>query len=374
MTPKTTLETALVTRAFALEGAGLVWIVETGKLDVFLAPMESGSPAGALTHVTRVEAGGGLFALPLDPVSSLGFLAVPAAETVVQIGSLNDLSIEERNELSVAWIEAIARQLPSVPEGLSLDAATGGISGSVEKPQDVVVHLTATNAQGSAHSDLHINVGDTIQGGDERTMETEWEEVEAILAPFRRYKILLTPGNHDVWSPASARAYVAHSKRPLHYGFDYKQVHITVLDNSRTDDFPAEEMAFLKQDLALHEKQPVKFIFSHRPSWILQAVLGNPAFPLHQLAIRYGVKYVIAGHIHQMLHFDVDGVTYLSMASSGGHLREDKSYERGWFFQHTLAHVSGDKVNFAIKELPKPFGKGRVTTPADWGAAGLVRR
>jgi Icc protein len=224
------------------------------------------------------------------------------------------------------------------------------------------------------HPEFVVTVGDTIQGGDERTMETEWEEAEAILAPFRRYKILLTPGNHDVWSPASARAYVAHSKRPLHYGFDYKQVHITVLDNSRTDDFPAEEMAFLKQDLALHEKQPVKFIFSHRPSWILQAVLGNPAFPLHQLAIRYGVKYVIAGHIHQMLHFDVDGVTYLSMASSGGHLREDKSYERGWFFQHTRAHVSGDKVSFAIKELPKPFGKGRVTTPADWGAAGLVRR
>src|SRR5580698_3077035 len=120
MTPKTTLETALVTRAFALEGAGLVWIVETGKLDVFLAPMESGSPAGALTHVTRVEAGGALFALPLDPVSSLGFLAAPAAETVVQVGSLNDLSIDERNELSVAWIEGIARQLPSVPEGLSL--------------------------------------------------------------------------------------------------------------------------------------------------------------------------------------------------------------------------------------------------------------
>ncbi len=102
-------------------------------------------------------------------------------------------------------------------------------------------------------------------------------------------------------------------------------------------------------------------------------MLGNPAFPLHQLAIKYGVKYVIAGHIHQMLHFDVDGVTYLSMASSGGHLREDKSYEHGWFFGHSLAHVNGDQVTFQIKELQKPYGKGRITTPSDWGAAGLVR-
>ena len=223
------------------------------------------------------------------------------------------------------------------------------------------------------HPAFVLTVGDTIQGDDDRTLEREWEEVEAILAPYRRYTILLTPGNHDVWSAASARAYVVHSKRPLHYGFDYKQVHITVLDNSRSEEFSAEELAFLKKDLEAHEKQPVKIIVSHNPSpWILQAALGNPAFPLHQIATHHGVKYVIAGHIHQMLHFDVDGVMYLSMASSGGHLRQDKSYEHGWFFAHTLAHVRGNQVSFEIKELQKPYGKGRVTTPSDWGAA-LIR-
>lgn len=225
------------------------------------------------------------------------------------------------------------------------------------------------------HPAFAITVGDTIQGGDERSMEAEWEEAEAILAPYRRrFKIFLTPGNHDVWSQASARAYVGYSKHPLHYGFDYQQVHFTVLDNSRTDNFAPEELEFLKQDLAAHEKQPVKFIFSHRPSWILQVVLGNPAFPLHQLAQHYGVKYVIAGHIHQMLHFNLDDVMYLSMASSGGHLREDKSYSRGWFFQHTVVHVRGKQVNFEIKELQKPYGQSRVTRPSDWGAAGLIRR
>jgi 3',5'-cyclic-AMP phosphodiesterase len=219
-----------------------------------------------------------------------------------------------------------------------------------------------------------VTVGDTIQGGNDRTVETEWEEVEAILAPYRRYKILFTPGNHDVWSQFSERVYVEYSKRPLHYGFDFKQVHITVLDDSRSDEFSTEELAFLQKDLMEHEKQPVKMIFSHRPAWILQVVLGNPAFPLHQIATKYGVKYVIAGHIHQMLHFELDGVTYLSMASSGGHLRDPKTYERGWFFQHTLVKVRGDKLTFEIKELSAPFGRGRVTVPEDWGAAGLVRR
>jgi hypothetical protein len=36
--------------------------------------------------------------------------------------------------------------------------------------------------------------------------------------------------------------------------------------------------------------------------------------------------------------------------------------------------VRGDKLTFEIKELSAPFGRGRVTVPEDWGAAGLVRR
>jgi hypothetical protein len=219
-----------------------------------------------------------------------------------------------------------------------------------------------------------LNVGDTIQGGNDRTVETEWEFVEAVLAPYRRYRILFTPGNHDVWSELSLRSYIHHTHRPLHYGFDYKQVHVSVLNNSRSDDIPASELDFLRQDLEAHKNQPIKIVVSHRPAWILQVILGNPAFPLHQLATRYGVKYIIAGHIHQMLRFDLDGVTYLSMASSGGHLRETKTYDRGWFFHHTLVKVRRDTLTFQIKELQPPFGKGRVTSPSDWGAAGLIRR
>ena len=124
------------------------------------------------------------------------------------------------------------------------------------------------------------------------------------------------------------------------------------------------------KDLELHKNQPLKFIVSHRPSWILNAVLGNPGFPLHQLAKRYGVKYVIAGHIHQMLHFEVEGVTYLSMPSSGGHLRLEKQYDKGWFFAHTLVSVVGDSASFEIKEAAPPYGQSRVSKLSDWGAAG----
>jgi Icc protein len=224
------------------------------------------------------------------------------------------------------------------------------------------------------HPDFIISIGDTIEGGNDRTLDAEWQHIGNILAPYRRYRLFLTPGNHDVWSVASAQAFEKYSKRPLHYSFDYRQAHFTVLDNSRSDTMPAEELAYVQKDLQIHQKKPIKFILSHRPSWILQVVLENPDFPLHRLAKRYGVKYVIAGHVHEMLHFEVDGITYLSIASSGGHLRGSKRYEDGWFFQHTLVTVRDASVNFKIKELGPPFGHSRVTQPADWGAAGLLKR
>jgi UDP-2,3-diacylglucosamine pyrophosphatase LpxH len=218
--------------------------------------------------------------------------------------------------------------------------------------------------------DFVVSVGDTIQGGDDRTVDAEWRKILALLTPYRRYRIFFAPGNHDVWSEASAEAYEKYTRRPLHYSFDYRQAHFTILDNSRSDQLPAEEFAYLQKDLELHKNQPLKFIVSHRPSWILNAVLGNPGFPLHQLAKRYGVKYVIAGHIHQMLRFEVEGVTYLSMPSAGGHLRLEKQYDKGWFFAHTLVSIEGDSVSFEIKEAAPPYGESRVSKLTDWGVAG----
>lgn len=220
--------------------------------------------------------------------------------------------------------------------------------------------------------DFVITVGDTIQGGNDSAVDREWTTALQSLPANPPYRIFFVPGNHDVWSARSAQAFERYTQHPLHYSFDYQQAHFTVLDNSRGDAFSAEELAFLESDLKAHQSQPLKFIFSHRPSWILQTVLANPNFPLHRLAKRYGVQYVVAGHIHQMLCFDLDGVTYVSMASSGGHLRASKQYDQGWFFQHTLVSVRGTEVKFRIKELGPPLGQARVSTLSDWGPAGLA--
>lgn len=224
------------------------------------------------------------------------------------------------------------------------------------------------------HPDFVINVGDTIQGGDDQTVTTEWTHIRELLRPFRAYRFFYTPGNHDIWSSLSLHAYQTFTGRPPHYSFDYQDAHFTVLDNSRTEDLGPEEIDFLRSDLSVHAAKSLKFVIFHRPSWIVNLLLQNPNFPLHQLAKKYHVQYVICGHLHEMLHFEMDGVTYLSMPSAGGHLRGPKTYDKGWFFAHSLVTVNGSTVEFRIQELGPPFGQSRTTKLSDWGVTGLAKQ
>ena len=212
-----------------------------------------------------------------------------------------------------------------------------------------------------------ISIGDTIQGLDDKTADREWRDAQKLFPPT--IKLYLTPGNHDIWSDLSENLYKKYSGHPVHYSFDHEDAHFSILDNSRSDQLSAAELAWLESDLKAHEKQPLKLIFSHRPSWIIDVMLRNQHSAFHQMMKKYGVQYVVSGHIHQMVHSDFDGITYLSMPSAGGHLRGTEKYEDGWFFGHTLVEVSDAEVHFQIKEI-----HDRVTTLTDWGPAGLRHR
>ena len=212
-----------------------------------------------------------------------------------------------------------------------------------------------------------VTTGDTIQGLNDATADAEWKQAEQILALYSRFRLYLTPGNHDIWSELSESLFRKYAGHPPHYSFDYGPAHFTILDNSRSEQLSADELSFLEQDLKTHTSQPVKFIVSHRPSWIFNAVTGNTDFPLHRLARTYGVQYVIAGHLHEMLHFKLEGIEYISMPSSGGHLRGAEKYEDGWFFGYADVDVRKSTANFQIHQL-----HGHVTALRDWGPAGLV--
>ncbi len=172
-----------------------------------------------------------------------------------------------------------------------------------EQPERIWRELAATQPA------FVVSVGDIIQGGNDATVETEWRDVRRLLEPYRKIPLYLAPGNHDIWSEVSERLFRQYAGHPPHYSFDSGGVHFTVLDNSRSDAWPEGELSWLESDLREHAAAPVKFIISHRPSWLLDAALGSTSGPLHRLAKRYGVCCVVAGHVHQLIHADLDGVT-----------------------------------------------------------------
>lgn len=224
------------------------------------------------------------------------------------------------------------------------------------------------------HPAFVLTVGDAIQGGADATAAAEWRQFRTLLRRYPGLRFELTAGNHDIWSPASEQLFRQYARRPLHYSFDSGSAHFTVLDTSRSDQLSPTETQFLVADLQAHNQAKWKFIVTHRPFWLISALFGDThSFP-QQIAKKYGVQFLVAGHVHRMMYAQMDGVSYLSLPSAGGHLRDSQRYEDGWFFGTTAVTVQDSGVKFSIRELDKPFGSGRKTEPVDWGFAGLRQR
>src|ERR1019366_1551842 len=87
---------------------------------------------------------------------------------------------------------------------------------------------------------LVLSVGDTIQGLNDATAEAEWRGGPRPLRPHPRVS-LFPPPNHDIWSEPSERLFRRYAGREPHYSFDSGGAHFTVLDNSRSDEWPPGE-------------------------------------------------------------------------------------------------------------------------------------
>ncbi|MBI2681359.1 MAG: metallophosphoesterase [Candidatus Solibacter usitatus] len=217
-----------------------------------------------------------------------------------------------------------------------------------------------------------INAGDSIEGGDDDGAAAEWASLRRIWQRVP-YPLYCTPGNHDIWSARSQEHFHKATGHPPAYSFNYQNAHFTVLDNSRTDDLAAEQLRFLEEDLKANAARRPKFIFFHKPYWILFLKVGSGEFPLHQLARKYGVEYVICGHAHQFIPLTRDGIIYAAVGSSGASIergtRMGQGYAQGWFYGHVQAAVNGDAVELTVKEAAAPFGKGRSVRIQDWDKA-----
>lgn len=211
--------------------------------------------------------------------------------------------------------------------------------------------------------DFAINTGDTIQGGNDATTESEWKEFEPLLK--RKLPFYLVPGNHDIFSERSEREWRKVTGRAPSYSFDFKGVHIAVLDNSRATELSSDQLDFLEADMAKAQTARARLVFFHSPFWLTSVLFRNPSFRLHRIATRYRIGAVVCGHVHRFGYWRLDGVQYLMVGSSGGQLRGGR-FAEGWFFQWIEARVEGEAISFTVHELPPPDGEGRAFAADEW--------
>jgi 3',5'-cyclic AMP phosphodiesterase CpdA len=215
-----------------------------------------------------------------------------------------------------------------------------------------------------------INIGDVIEGLDDAKAQAEWQAFAPLFKSLGKYPRYFVAGNHDIWSPLSREAYVKFTGRPANYGFDYKGLHVTVVDNSETESLSASQLDFLEKDLAAHQNSDLRFVFFHKPYWLIPLKLQSLQMPLHQMMKKYRVHSVFSGHVHQTHRIEREGIVYWCVPSSGGDLRGNNSFEQGWFYGYLTGEVSKGKARFTIHELPAPHGGGQTLAADKWGENG----
>ena len=172
-----------------------------------------------------------------------------------------------------------------------------------------------------------------------------------------------TPGNHVIWSLASRVVYQQQTGRPAFYGFNYQNAHFTVLDNSETPDLSGglsdRQMQFLARDLAENRDRDPKFVFFHKPFWLIPVKFQSSHSPFINLIQKFGVRYVVSGHGHQFVRAVQDGVVYLEAPSSGGKLK-GQGFAAGWFYgQRAGDGRRARRCDMTVQEIGPRYGQGR---------------
>jgi hypothetical protein len=218
-----------------------------------------------------------------------------------------------------------------------------GFSGAAVNPHpelELKSAVAAINAV-ATKPDFVIFTGDlthTTDDGDQR--RTRLSEFKQIVADLRVPMMKFMPGEHDA-APDAGAAYIEQFG-DLHYSFDHKGIHFVALDNVSDPmaKVGADQLDWLKSDLAALDRDAPIVVFTHRPLWDLKPewdwTTADGADVVAAL-MPYNNLTVFFGHIHQELH-------------------------------HMTGHIAHHAARSLMFALPTPETPG-MRTPVPWDAA-----
>lgn len=175
--------------------------------------------------------------------------------------------------------------------------------------------------------DFILQTGDMVENGNESAQWPVFFEIEKEL--LRHTAFFPTPGNHE----RSARYFedIFHQDKP-YYAFDWGNAHVTVLDSDITNlgayereqsVMWNEEVRYLEEDLAAHQKADFRFVMMHHPPYTAVASRqGTNGYvtALTPMFEKYRVAAGFFGHDHNYQHHLKNGIHYVTTGGGGAPL------------------------------------------------------
>ena len=179
--------------------------------------------------------------------------------------------------------------------------ANPDVSGTLSKTIDFVNALPAA-------PEFIIHTGDITH----LSKAEEFDVTQSLLSKFRVSELHTTPGEHDTADPGVKEyfnRFGAASNNKGYYSFDHAGVHFVSLINvlnagdGGAGSLGAEQLSWLKSDLAARSSSTPVVVFAHMPLWTVYQPWGWGTTDSDQLAAllrRFGSVTVLNGHIHQI--------------------------------------------------------------------------
>jgi hypothetical protein len=222
----------------------------------------------------------------------------------------------------------------------------GDQTGTYDLEKSYQIMQLAVEKMNRLQPDLVVHIGDMVESISKITTFKDYQKnffrarniMDQLRAPW-----YITAGDHDVvppvYQPVSNdrtreqwfKKLLSQTKLPvtdqLYYSVDFSDYHFIFLyslENLHTDprwgsiflnQISADQINWLKQDLALHQSAAGILVFVHHPHWYAWSNWSE----IHEILRPYPVLAVVAGHYHSdQDDGSIDRIRYIVTGSTGG--------------------------------------------------------
>lgn len=218
-----------------------------------------------------------------------------------------------------------------------------------------LIHAAVLKAIAAFKPDFLLQTGDLVANGEIMEQWDEyWRVAGPTLASVPMYPAL---GNHE----RNGAPYFRYFDVPRDYAFDYGDVHFVALDSNKTGADAVAQRAWLRKDLADHQKARWRVVFMHHT---LYTCTNIPARRLEsevrrkelEPILKNGrVQLMVTGHDHNYQRHVADGITYI-ITGGGGAPLYDLTMDTPYIVTGKKAHhhceitVDRDRMQFRVVE------------------------